>query len=440
MFKFKLPDIGEGVTEGEIIKWLLEEGQTVKKEQDMVEIMTDKVNISIPSPVEGKVVKLVYPAGKVVKVGDVIIEIDDGKSHDDEPAVVSPKKETHDVKGDKESLSAKKTSEKEHEEVKEMDEKAGERKALATPTIRRLARERGIDIDTVKPTGPNGRITIEDLERTEREKKEPKVEAAPATEQKVEAAPPAEEPQPEKTAEETPAAAQPPAQEAVPVKAPEANGTDQIFEPKGLRRIIFDKMSKSKQIMPHFMVAETVNLEQITKSLNDFKEKGTKVTMTAFFVKAVAVSLLEFPKLNAHYDEANKRYIFRKNINIGVAIDTPDGLTVAVVKDAVNKSVMQISDEIADLAKKARENKLTLQEVQDSTFTLSNVGTIGGIISTPIINYPEVAIMAVHRPFDGVNTYISLSCDHRLIDGADAARFITKVREFLHNPITFLIR
>lgn len=321
-----------------------------------------------------------------------------------------------------------------------MDEKAGERKALATPTIRRLARERGIDIDTVKPTGPNGRITIEDLERTEREKKEPKVEAAPATEQKVEAAPPAEEPQPEKTAEETPAAAQPPAQEAVPVKAPEANGTDQIFEPKGLRRIIFDKMSKSKQIMPHFMVAETVNLEQITKSLNDFKEKGTKVTMTAFFVKAVAVSLLEFPKLNAHYDEANKRYIFRKNINIGVAIDTPDGLTVAVVKDAVNKSVMQISDEIADLAKKARENKLTLQEVQDSTFTLSNVGTIGGIISTPIINYPEVAIMAVHRPFDGVNTYISLSCDHRLIDGADAARFITKVREFLHNPITFLIR
>ena len=128
MFKFKLPDIGEGVTEGEIIKWLLEEGQTVKKEQDMVEIMTDKVNISIPSPVEGKVVKLVYPAGKVVKVGDVIIEIDDGKSHDDEPAVVSPNKETHDVKGDKESLSAKKTSEKEHEEVKEMDEKAGERK------------------------------------------------------------------------------------------------------------------------------------------------------------------------------------------------------------------------------------------------------------------------------------------------------------------------
>ncbi len=445
MFKFKLPDIGEGVTEGEIIKWLVSEGQTVKKDQEMVEIMTDKVNISIPSPVEGKVLKLVYPAGKVVKVGEEIIEIDDGKPHEEEKK--EPVKPKHEEKPEKQTVPGSETNDKEKGGENNMDEKPGERKALATPTIRRLARERGIDIDLVKPTGPNGRITIEDLDRTEKELKEKK-------EAKVETPPPAPEPPKEQApaveakAAETPHAA-PTAPPVAPVtEAPAqavkekivASESDQIYEPKGLRRIIYDKMTKSKQIMPHFMVAEVVNIDLITKSLNEFKERGVKVTMTPFFVKAVAVALTEFPKFNAHFDEANKRYIFKKLVNVGVAIDTPDGLTVAVVKDAVNKSVMQISEEITELAKKARENKLTLQDVQDSTFTLSNVGTIGGVLSTPIINYPEVAILAVHRPHDGVNTYISLSCDHRLIDGADAARFISKVREYLHNPITFLIR
>ena len=445
MFKFKLPDIGEGVTEGEIIKWLVSEGQTVKKDQEMVEIMTDKVNISIPSPVEGKVLKLVYPAGKVVKVGEEIIEIDDGKPNVEEKK--EPVKPIHEEEPEKQSVPGTETHNKEKGGENNMDEKPGERKALATPTIRRLARERNIDIDLVKPTGPNGRITIEDLDRTEKELKERK-------ETKVETPPPTAEPSKEQNqiAESNASEAKPlePADQNI-AKVSETSAhtgkekaaiseSDQIYEPKGLRRIIYEKMTKSKQIMPHFMVAETINTELITKSLNEFKEKGVKVTMTPFFVKAVAVALTEFPKFNAHFDEVNKRYIFKKVVNIGVAIDTPDGLTVAVVKDAVNKSVMQISEEIAELAKKARENKLSLQDVQDSTFTLSNVGTIGGVLSTPIINYPEVAILAVHRSFDGVNTYISLSCDHRLIDGADAARFITKVREYLHNPITFLVR
>ena len=314
MFKFKLPDIGEGVTEGEIIKWLVSEGQTVKKDQEMVEIMTDKVNISIPSPVEGKVLKLVYPAGKVVKVGEEIIEIDDGKPNVEEKK--EPVKPIHEEKPEKQTVPGTETHNKEKGGENNMDEKPGERKALATPTIRRLARERNIDIDLVKPTGPNGRITIEDLDRTEKELKERK-------ETKVETPPPAAEPSKEQiqVAESNAPEAKPlepvdqnvakvsetPAQTGKAV----ASESDQIYEPKGLRRIIYEKMTKSKQIMPHFMVAETINTELITKSLNEFKEKGVKVTMTPFFVKAVAVALTEFPKFNAHFDEVNKRYIIK---------------------------------------------------------------------------------------------------------------------------------
>ena len=369
MFKFKLPDIGEGVTEGEIIKWLVKEGDTVKKDQEMVEVMTDKVNISIPSPVEGKVKKILFQEGNVVQVGKEIIEIDDGQEHPDEPAQdnkpepldtkipVPETKNEKDISGDD----------------KKMTEGGDERRVLASPTIRRIAKERGIDLDLVKPSGPNGRITIEDLDRTEREIKEAEeLKKAGVTATKpVEPAKPAQESAkepavPDNKAQAPPAAAKAPVQEPsepakeTQEKAKTAEG-DQTFEPRGLRRLIFEKMTKSKQLMPHFMVAETVDVTKIVSTMNDLKDKGSKVTLTPFFVKAVAVALTDFPKFNAHYDEAGKKYILKKNINVGVAIDTPDGLTVAVVKNAIDKSVVQISDEISDLAKKARENKLTLQ-------------------------------------------------------------------------------
>ena len=462
MFKFTLPDIGEGVTEGEIIKWIVKEGDVVKKEQDMVEIMTDKVNINIPSPVEGKVNRILFKEGQVVKVGEVIIEIDDG-SKGDEKKSESPAE----VKDEpQQKMSVAETVKEEGGEKKLMNDDQN-RRILASPTIRRIAKDRGIDLDNITPTGPNGRVTLEDLDNAEREMKQ-KTEAPkssgirmapvpPATARQVEQ-PKAPEAQSQKMQEPTPVKDEPKVGSSPQGKEPEpvvhveetasTSEDDQVFEPHGLRRLIFEKMSKSKQIMPHFMVAETVDISKLTKTMNDMREKGTKVTLTPFFVKAVAVALTEFPKFNAHYDESNKRYIFRKSINMGVAIDTPSGLTVAVVKNAIDKSVVQISSEISDLAKKARENKLTLTDVQDSTFTISNVGSIGGLISTPIINYPEVAILAVHRSTKkGTNfesgddsTIISLSCDHRLIDGADAARFIVKVKSYLEDPISFLIR
>jgi len=315
----------------------------------------------------------------------------------------------------------------------------------------------------VTPTGPNGRVTLEDLDRAEREMAQKKEQPRPV-------AKPVEPPHPNLTKQEPVPVEhkpEPPAEEKKPVTEPQVPDEqasephiekhvtpmasaeqDQILEMHGLRRTIFEKMTKAKQIMPHFMVSESVNVGQLTKTMNEMREKGTKVSLTPFFVKALAVTLSEFPKFNAHYDEQNRRYVLKHDVNLGVAIDTPSGLTVAVVRDAVNKSVVQISEEIYELAKKARENRLTLADVQGSTFTLSNVGSIGGLFSTPIINYPEVAILAVHRTTKGNGTFesggdqtfLTLSCDHRLIDGADAARFIVKVKEYLENPITFLIR
>ena len=455
MFKFTLPDIGEGVTEGEIIKWAIKEGDVVKKEQDMVEIMTDKVNINIPSPVEGKVNRILFKEGQVVKVGEVIIEIDDGSANSNEKPVNKENKE----KPPKEAESAKEDG----GEKKMMNDDQNKR-VLASPTIRRIAKDRGIDLDAITPTGPNGRVTLEDLDNAEREMKKNQESPAghgvkeapvpPAATRSVESQNPAEsqkmqEPKPTKEEPKNGNAPQEPSgQPSQPEETANAIEGDQVFELHGLRRLIFEKMSKSKQIMPHFMVAETIDISKLSKTMSDMREKGTKVTLTSFFVKAVSVALTEFPKFNAHYDEANRRYILRKNINMGVAIDTPAGLTVAVVKNAIDKSVVQISAEISELAKSARENRLTLSDVQDSTFTISNVGSIGGLISTPIINYPEVAILAVHRSTKkgsnyeagDDNTIISLSCDHRLIDGADAARFIVKVKSYLEDPISFLIR
>ena len=457
MYKFTLPDIGEGVTEGEIIKWLVKEGDSIKKEQDMVEVMTDKVNINIPSPVDGKVSKILFKEGRVVKVGEVIIEIDNGGPAGQDQTNSREEQKQPQVAAQKNIETVKAI-----EGEKGMGNDEQNRRILASPTIRRIAKDRGIDLDTITPTGPNGRVTLDDLDNAERAIKqkehEPKPPAARETQSASTATKPVPPPETEKQAPTTQASAKHPEQE-IKVKAePEAlppaqevvntSEGDQIYEPHGLRRLIFEKMAKSKQLLPHFMVAESVDISKLTKTMNDMREKGTKVTLTPFFVKAVAVALTEFPKFNAHYDEANKRYIFRKNINMGVAIDTPSGLTVAVIRDAIDKSVVQISNEIADLAKKARENKLTLSDVQDSTFTISNVGSIGGLISTPIINFPEVAIMAVHRSTKtgsnyepgSDNTIISVSCDHRLIDGADAARFIVKVKSYLEDPISFLIR
>lgn len=422
MFEFKLPDIGEGVTEGELVKWLVKEGDSIRKEQEMVEIMTDKVTVKISSPVEGKVSKLLFQEGKVVKVGEVLIQIDDGKTEVSTNMQVSgtespPRKQETPV-----PQQVSQPAERKAEAVVEMkdEEHRSISKVLASPAIRKLARDLGVDISRIRGTGPNGRLLEEDVKRYANMKNQrPQVQK--------------EAPQPASRVV-TEAAAPEPTQPAV-------LNSDTI-ELRGLRRIIFEKMTKSKQIMPHFTIFESIDMTGLNNLRDSLKAKGTSTGYTALFVKACSVVLKEFPKFNAVYNESSRNYTMKHYYNIGVAVDTPDGLTVVVVKDADKKDIQTLSADIQTLAEKARKNSLSLSEVQNSTFTVSNVGSIAGIASTPIINYPEVAILGVHRVETAVDAnnrqysrmYISMSCDHRLIDGADAARFVARLKQILEAP------
>ncbi|MCL4340768.1 MAG: 2-oxo acid dehydrogenase subunit E2 [Candidatus Thermoplasmatota archaeon] len=409
MYSFKLPDIGEGVSEGEIVKWHVREGDHVSRDQEMVEVMTDKVTVKIPSPVEGKVSKILFSEGQVVKVGSEMILIDNG--------------ETSEPSSEQSSSPSRKETQAGSESIPAAaSQHPGAGRILASPAVRRIAREKGIDLSTIAGSAENGRITLDDVERF--------IETVAET---GETKPPLHR-----------------EEKAVPAARPALDmpvTQDEILEPRGLRRLIFEKMTKSKQIIPHFTVVEEVDVTRIAGIISQLASMGTKLTYTSFFIKASTVALKEFPYLNAIYNETAHNYTLKKTYNIGMAVDTPNGLTVPVIMNADMKSLVQIAAEISDLASRARSSDLKLAEVQNSTFTVTNIGSIGGLISTPIINYPEVAILGVHRTrkvSDAAGTrdmtYISLSCDHRLIDGAMATRFLVRLKEILEKPEYFLVR
>jgi pyruvate dehydrogenase E2 component (dihydrolipoamide acetyltransferase) len=379
---FKLPDIGEGIQEGEIVKWNVKEGDSVNKDAIIVEVMTDKVTVQIPSPFQGKVTKIYYKEGEIAKVGSPLIDI----GAPDEPVAQNG--------GESSGIT--------------QEARPAKVDALAqgtipvSPAVRKLAKERGIELKDVKGTGPNGRITLKDVETF-----------SPATQKQ-------------------------PAITQTPLKG---NENITVMELKGLRRLISEKMTKSKQTIPHYTVAEEIRMDGLVSLREQLKNSGINVSFTPFFVRASVLALKEFPYLNARSREDGTFEIL-KYYNIGIAIDTNDGLTVAVVKDADKKTISAISSDINELAQRAREGKLKLEEVKDSTFTVTNVGSIGGIFSTPIINYPEVAILGVHRIIEspaGKSMYITLSADHRIVDGALAARFIMKVKGYLEAPITMMV-
>jgi pyruvate/2-oxoglutarate dehydrogenase complex dihydrolipoamide acyltransferase (E2) component len=409
VYQFKLPDIGEGVSEGEIVKWHISEGETVHRDQDMVEVMTDKVTVRISSPVEGKVSRILFAEGQIATVGSSLIEIDTGEEQTVQDESKSERPE--------EAPSVR--------EAPEITEPSS--RILASPAVRRIARERGIDLSLVRGTAENGRVTLDDLDSFTPSKHEDKKEAV------------------QKTQETVSVKTESPNLKEIPVIAPFPE--DKILDPRGLRRLIFDKMTKSKQVMPHFTVVEEADVTRLIGIVKRLSEMDTRVTLTSFFIKAAAVALKEFPYLNATYNEAARNYTLRAEYNIGMAVDTEAGLTVPVIHHADRKSILEIAESVRTLATRARESGLELKDVQGGTFTVTNVGPIGGLLSTPIINYPEVAILGVHRSFqvksesgERQKTYLSLSCDHRLIDGAMATRFLMKLKAAIENPEYFLVR
>lgn len=406
-FEFKLPDLGEGVVEGEIVKWLVKPGDVVEEDQGVVELMTDKATVTVPSPQRGKVLQTFGLEGDLAKVHSVIAAIEtDGVGA---PVAVgqtvpAPAKVEARAKAPEASSKADAT-----------------RPVLATPVTRRMAREHGLDLGAIAGSGTQGRVT--------------KVDVLAALDAGAGA-----------VATETFARA------TGSRPAPLAHSAeDQRIPLRGLRKKIAEKMVRSKFTAPHFTFVEEMDATELValrKRLNETLEKSgdkTKLSFLPFIVKALVASLRKFPHLNANMDEATQELVVRGTYNLGIAAATPDGLTVAVLKDADRLSIPALSAEIQRLGNAARERKLKMEELTGGTFTITSLGQTGGLFATPIINHPEVAILGVHkmrkRPVVIDNEiviremmYLSLSFDHRVIDGSVGAEFTYELIRYLERP------
>jgi len=408
--EFKLPDIGEGVAEGEVVKWLVREGQPIRENDLMVEVMTDKVTVQIPSPVTGKVLALRAKEGEVVKVGQTLLVL--GEEGEIGPPPSAPPAETEEKLPPPPGPTVLPPPPL---------RASAPGPALATPAVRKLAREMGVDIERIVGTGSGGRITDEDVRR--------------ATMQ-----PPTAAVAPPKPAVELESLAATPREERIPIR--------------GLRHRIFEKMAKSHAMAAAYTYVEEVDVTQLVHLRDRLKEvaerKGLKLTYLPFFIKALIAALKEHPTLNAVVDDERGEVVVKRYYNIGIATATEEGLTVAVVLEADGRDLWGLSKEVERLATAAREKRLQLAEVQGSTFTITSLGAQGGVLATPVINWPEVAILGIHkiekRPVvrnDQVVVremmYLSCTFDHRVIDGHVGAAFVQTLVNFLEHPALLFV-
>ena len=443
-FEFKLPDIGEGVVEGEIVGWLVNEGDAVAEDQPIAEVLTDKATVEIPSPKAGKVVSLPYGTGDTVPVGSVLIvlEVDSEESAAPEaPAAKSPEPEpTPEPTPAPTPAPTRATVEAPTQAQHRPATVAASGpsttgRALAAPATRRIARELGVDISTVTGTGKNGRVTKADVERAAG--MAPAVAATPAT------APTA--------ATTAPAAAAAPQRYVAPTAPSELEERTPL---KGLRKAIADNMVKSAFTAPHFTYVEEIDvtdLVDLRKRLRPLaKERGTDFTFLPVIMKAVVAMLKKHPILNASLDDSAQEIVVKHYYNLGIAVATERGLIVPVVKDVDQKGLLELAQEVSDLSAKARKMRLSQDDLTGSTFTITSLGKLGGILATPILNLGEVAILGVHRIIERpmyVNgevvprklMNVSLSFDHRVVDGYDGAYGVQTLREILENPDLLLL-
>lgn len=385
-FELRLPDVGEGVAEGEIVRWLVAEGATVKEDDLLVEVLTDKAEMEIPSPVSGVLARIAATAGQTVKVGEVIalIETEGMSAHPARPgnAVdVPPAQSTDSAPHGYPSHGVD---------------------ALATPAVRKIAKDLGVDLSGLTGTGPAGRMSEEDVRRAAR---------SSAT-----------------------AAGTEPREERIPFR--------------GKRRMAAKKMVLSKSTVPHALLvdeADATNLLSMREAIRGVAEhEGVKITVLPFIVQAVVTALRVHPDINASLDEERGEIIRKKHYDIGIAVDAEEGLVVPVIKDAGDKTIVELARDMERLSDAARTGKLSIADVSGGTFTVTSIGSIGGLWSYPVINIPEAAILGVHkivkRPVvrDGAVVprdmmYLSLSFDHRLIDGGAATRFMNDVIRQIEN-------
>jgi pyruvate dehydrogenase E2 component (dihydrolipoamide acetyltransferase) len=408
LLDFKFADIGEGIHEGTILKWLVKEGDEVKDGDTLCLVETDKVNAEIPSPVNGKIIKLMAEVGDNIEVGDVLVKIDDGSADTDS---TKTEEESAGVIGEIEVSSEVIASSYEQESSK--TETIG--KVLATPVARKLAKDLGVDITQVKGTGIQGRVMKEDI-----------YHAKEVTSTKPQ------------------------------FDAPKLEFTEAVERVKvsKLRKTIAKNMVLAKSIIPHTTSMDEFDVTDLVKFRKEHKEmaraNNIHLTYLPFIIKAVVLTLKEYRILNSSYDQENEEIIYKNYYNIGIAVDTDDGLIVPVIKNADKLGIFEIAKELKEITTTARERTIALDKLQNGTFTITNYGAGGSSFGVPIIRYPEVAILGI-----GLITKkpvvldeeivirdllpVSLSYDHRIVDGGDAGRFLTRLKAYLQDPMLLLL-
>jgi len=417
-YVFRLPDVGEGIHEAEIISYEGAVGDQVKADQTIIKIETDKAVVTLPSPVDGKIVEIPRQPGDVIAVGEPLIILESAQATEvivEKPEAPVPE-EGHApaVKIGREPVLTERP--------------AAARRALATPHTRYLARELGVDINTVAGSGPGGRVTDDDVRRA--------VKQAPAPTPKIPRA-------------------------AAVTHEPSTLGFDfEKYGPirreplKGIRKRIAEVMVRSFSTIPHVSHTDEVDVTDLFDVLKRQKsmaeQRGVKLTITAFIAKAVVSALQAFPEVNSSLDEESGDLVYKEYYHLGIATDTDQGLMVPVVKDANTKSILQIAEAIQNLAAQARNREIDLEDLRGGTFTITNPGGIGGIHATPIVQHPQVAILGVmaarKKPVVKEDQIVIrtmmpmvVSFDHRILDGAVVARFLNHIIHLLEDPMRMLV-
>lgn len=429
MFKYKFPDIGEGITEGTLTRWLVAEGDEVKEGQDIAEIETDKMTTTLPAAASGKVHQLHVEEYGTLEVGKVFITIDDGSGEDETEVKipVDPEPEAEETTTVDEAagvvgelISSQDVLPPSTEGQAPAPQAKAKAKVLATPVARQLAKDLDVDIQAISGTGPAGRVMKEDIEQF-------------AAAQSASA--------------EQPAVAKP--------KQPLAASDSERREPiTRIRKTIIDKMLQSKDHLVHTTLFEDIDVSSLVEFREEMKTQvgeDVKLTYLPLILKAIVLALKEFPIFNSAFDEASEEIVYKEYYNIGIATDTDRGLVVPVVFDADRKSILELAGDISELATLAKEAQLTIEQMRGGSFTITNYGAIGGSYGTPIINYPELAVLGIGRiqkkpivkadeVVIGQMLPLSLSFDHRIIDGATGVRFIRFLEEALRDPKLLLLR
>ena len=422
---FKFPDIGEGLEEGTIAEWYVEKGQLIESGSALVKMETDKVVTDIPSPKNGRIAVLYGKIGEIIKVGSPLVEIEiedvtgaEAIKEASENKLEPIKEEGAGVVGTLEIAgnNAYMPSSDEGMQTKKTEEIQEKRKAIATPVARAMAKDLKININEVTGTGPVGRVTIQDIKKFH-----------------------------DSFGQATKGS-----------KVIITGGEERVsIEPlTQIRKAIAKNMSISKHTAAHMTVFEEVEISELSRIRDKYKivfaQKQVKLTYLPFIIKATAMALKKHRSLNSQMDLENDRMIYKNYYNIGIAVDTTDGLVVPVIRDADKLTILEIARQVNEFSEKAKDRKLTLEDMKDGTFTITNYGSIGGIFAVPVINYPQAGILGVGRLLKkpivvsdkvevGTMLPLSLSVDHRIVDGGEVARFVNLLMEYLHDPVSLIM-